>query len=274
MTKNISSREWENLSAYLDGYLSQKERQRLEERLQHSPELQNGLEELRRTRRVLRSQPKMKAPRNFTLTADMVGARAKGRSTPRIFPVLRLASVLASILLVFVVVGDLLTVPAVQTAQFGAANRIVEEAAPQAPESGEVEMPAAVPEAQEYSEKGLEPQGTPPGIMMMAAPTQTTEGIQAEPPAALTAPSGGGGQPSADQATDTAAAAAAGAAEAIAPTETPLPAPELIPAPTESPVEAPPPSGRIYWRAAEIFLALIAIGSGLLAVLLRRSSSG
>ncbi len=117
MTKYITSRDWEALSAYLDGYLTQKERQRLEERLLHSAELKYGLEELRRTRQVLRSQPKMRAPRNFTLTPDMVGVKTTRPSDPRIYPVMRLASVLASILLVLVVVGDFLTVSVYQTAQ-------------------------------------------------------------------------------------------------------------------------------------------------------------
>lgn len=171
----------------------------------------------------------------------------------------------------------MLTVPTIQTARFEASNRVVEEAAPQESGAGEAEMPAEAPEAQTYSEKGLEPEGTPPpGMMMLVAPTQTASGIQAEPPAALTAPSGGGGQPAEDQATDTAAEeeAAAAAAGMIAPTETQPPTPELLPAPTEVPVEAPLPRGRIYWRTAEIILALIAVVSGLLAVILRRSSSG
>jgi anti-sigma factor RsiW len=266
MTKNISSRDWEALSAYLDGYLSKKERQRLEERLQQSMELKNGLEELRRTRRVLRSQPKMRAPRNFMLTADMVGAKATSRSTPRFFPVMRLASVLASILLVLVVVGDLLTAPIIQTAQLDGANRAVEEAATQAPEAGEEEMPAAVPEAQRYSEKALEPEATAnAGIMMMAAPTEEAQGAPAEPPSGLTSPSGGGGPSAEGQATDTAAV--------VAPTETSPPTEELMPAPIETPTPTAP-SGRIYWRTAEILLALIAVTSGLIALYLRLSSSG
>lgn len=266
MTKRINSRDWEDLSAYLDGYLTQKERRRLEERLQYSVELRNGLEELRKTRHVLRSQPKMRAPRNFTLTADMVGAKDSRQTAPRFFPVMRLASVLASILLVLVVAGDLLTASSFQTAQMDQANRAVEMEAPRAPEEGEVEMPAAVPEAQSYSEKGLEPDTTAPaGMTMLAAPTEEAQGTPAAAAEALTSPSGGGGAPPEAQPSAT--------SEAIAPTEAPPPTAEIMTAPaeTQAPVQAPE---RTYWRTAEILLLLIAISSGVIAIYLRRSSGG
>ena len=83
MTKNISMREWEALSAYLDGQLPAKERTRLETQLNQAPELRSALEDLRRTRSVLRSQPKVRAPRNFTLTPEMAGLGARpGRRAP------------------------------------------------------------------------------------------------------------------------------------------------------------------------------------------------
>jgi anti-sigma factor RsiW len=264
MTKNITSREWETLSAYLDGYLTQKERQRLEERLLSNMELRNGLEELRRTRQVLRSQPKMRAPRNFTLTPEMVGVKASRRSVARIFPVMRLASVLASILLVLVVVGDLLTIPVSQPAQMDMARSGVEVTEAEMPAMEEAaEMLAAAPEVEGASEKAMEPDATPPGeVMMMAAPTEELQDPQAEPPAALTMPSGSGGQPAEES--------AAADAELSLPTETPLPTVEPTPAPVEEPAPASPPA-RSHWRTAEILLALIAISSGLIALYLRRS---
>jgi anti-sigma factor RsiW len=102
MTKKVSSRDWEALSAYLDDQLSSKERARLEARLQHSPELRSGMDQLRATRAVLRNQPRMRTRRNFTLTPEMVGQRQSGRA----YPTVRLAAVLVSILLVLVFVGD------------------------------------------------------------------------------------------------------------------------------------------------------------------------
>lgn len=102
MTDEIKLRDWEALSTYLDGQMSAKERKRLESRLQASAELRAGLVELKRTRDILRSQSKVRAPRNFTLSAQMVGLR---QASPA-YPAMRLAAVLASLLLVLVVVGD------------------------------------------------------------------------------------------------------------------------------------------------------------------------
>ena len=48
MTTKISPREWEALSAYLDGALSSQERNRLEERLEENPEMHSALQDLRR----------------------------------------------------------------------------------------------------------------------------------------------------------------------------------------------------------------------------------
>ena len=66
MTTPISDRDWEAISAYLDGELNPKERARLDARLQANADLRAALEDLRRTRTVLRSQPRLHAPRNFT----------------------------------------------------------------------------------------------------------------------------------------------------------------------------------------------------------------
>lgn len=273
MTKNISSRDWEALSAYIDGYLSQRERQQLEERLQRSMELKHGLDELRRTRQVLRSHPKMRAPRNFTLTPEMVSVQETRRSGSGMFPVMRLASVLASILLVLVVVGDLLTVPLMRTTQSVMTDSAIEAPAPELPAMEEAEMPAemlaAVPVTEGPSEKALAPNATPEGeMMLMVAPTEEALEAQTEPPAALAMPSGGGGRGEDAQAT-----AEAGLS---VPAETPAPIQGFAPAPMDEPAAlAPPqPAGRIYWRTAEILLALVAISSGLVALYLRRSATG
>jgi hypothetical protein len=106
MTK-ISPRDWEALSAYLDGQLKPKERARLDIRLKENEALQSALDELRRTRELLRSQPRLKAPRNFTLTPEMAGMHSGQRSIPSAYPALRLASVLATIFFLVVFFGDL-----------------------------------------------------------------------------------------------------------------------------------------------------------------------
>ena len=70
-----SRRDLEQLSAYLDGQLSQSDRARLEIRIKSDAGLAAALEELRQTRAFLRRTPQRHAPRNFTLTPGMAGIR-------------------------------------------------------------------------------------------------------------------------------------------------------------------------------------------------------
>lgn len=86
------------LSAYLDNELSIAKRQSLEKRLQNEPDLRRKLDDLRKTKMALRSLARVHAPRNFTLTPDMVKVRQK-RQVPW-FSTLKLATSLAAILLV------------------------------------------------------------------------------------------------------------------------------------------------------------------------------
>ncbi len=88
----------EMLSAYLDDALTAAERQTLEARLVRDPELREHLEQLRVTRSLVRGLPRIKAPRNFTLSAEMVRLR-RPKARPMV-SLLRLASSLAAILLV------------------------------------------------------------------------------------------------------------------------------------------------------------------------------
>jgi hypothetical protein len=88
----------EQLSALLDGKLSQAETVKLESRLKTDPNLQSILDDLTQTRSLLRRLPRRKAPRNFTLTPQMAGVKPP---TPRSVPTLRFATMLATFLLVF-----------------------------------------------------------------------------------------------------------------------------------------------------------------------------
>jgi hypothetical protein len=107
MTTPIHPREWENLSAYLDNELNTKESHQLEARVQADSDLRNALESLISTREILRSQPDLRAPRNFTLTPEMAGILARKRSSSTIYSTMRLASVLATIFLVVLTAGNL-----------------------------------------------------------------------------------------------------------------------------------------------------------------------
>lgn len=104
MAEYLSPRDWQNLSEYLDGVLDTESARNLEIRLKAEPKLRQALDELRRTRLLLRSAPRLRAPRKFTLTSAMVGA--KPVQDKRNYSALRLAFAFAFILLVAIVVGD------------------------------------------------------------------------------------------------------------------------------------------------------------------------
>jgi hypothetical protein len=103
MTRPLSPRDYETLSAYLDGELSPKDQARIETRIHASPEWQAGLDELRYTHVILSRTPLRRAPRNFTLKPSMV----RGRVVSPAYPIFRLASALASILLILAFASDL-----------------------------------------------------------------------------------------------------------------------------------------------------------------------
>ena len=143
MKNQMSPRDWQLLSAYMDGQLSERERVQVEQRLNASPELQENLQVMRRNRAMLRSLPSRPVPRNFTLTPDMVPQPFRFRG---LFPVLRLSSALAALLVMVMFMVDLL--PGVSPAQ-----------APMM-QSAALE-PAAPPEAGEMSALGVQEEDQP-----------------------------------------------------------------------------------------------------------------
>ncbi len=177
MSMKISRRDWERLSAYIDMQLSARERARLEKRLQSDAALQAALDDLHTMRGALRRLPKVRAPRDFRLTPEMAGQRVA--HAPRLFPTFRLASLVASLLLVLLVLGDVfgfggmalsprqeLAVPSAEMAvevadELPAAEEpaaIVEEAAPEAEAivEGEPESLAVEKAAEDQAGAALE----------------------------------------------------------------------------------------------------------------------
>src|SRR5512141_1837172 len=112
MRAQLTNHEYEQLSAYIDGQLAPGEQRRLEEHLRARPEMQEALEDLQRMRTLLRSVPRRRAPRNFTLTPAMVGEqggrRKRGGFSFNLFPALSFASVVATFALVASIVFGLL----------------------------------------------------------------------------------------------------------------------------------------------------------------------
>lgn len=91
----MNQRDIERISEYLDGRLDSSDSARLETRLASDPALASTLDALRASRALLRRLPKRRAPRNFTLTRQMVGLKPP---LPRSYPVFRFATALATLL--------------------------------------------------------------------------------------------------------------------------------------------------------------------------------
>jgi hypothetical protein len=94
----MNFRDVELLSAYLDGQLSPSDSIRLESRLASDQNLQAVMDDLRTARGLLRQLPQRRVPHNFTLTTKMAGLKAP---EPRVYPVFRLATVVAALLFMF-----------------------------------------------------------------------------------------------------------------------------------------------------------------------------
>jgi len=107
MNEQITFKDWEALSAYIDEQLSVRENTRLEKRLETDNVLKAALLEIQKIKAILQSQPIIKAPRNFTLTPEMVGQKTASPFKVNLFSSLRIASILATILFLVVFLGDL-----------------------------------------------------------------------------------------------------------------------------------------------------------------------
>lgn len=100
MSAERNLNDTELLSAYIDGQLTAEERSALESRLQNDAELRQQLALLRATVDLIRELPQLTAPRDFTLTPQMV--RTTGSRRVYTFSLLSAA---AAIVLLFVGFG-------------------------------------------------------------------------------------------------------------------------------------------------------------------------
>lgn len=140
----MNQRDLELLSSYLDGQLKPSDSARLEKRLTSDPDLRSVLDDLRAARGLLRQLPMRKAPRNFTLTPQMVG---KKPPLPRSYPAFRFVTALATLLFV-ATVGVNFLVPQMAsqplaTGMGGGGGGAPDTYAAQAPEAAATEAPAA-----------------------------------------------------------------------------------------------------------------------------------
>lgn len=129
LRKTKEEREREAITAYLDGQLSAAERTQLEKELAHNSHLQTELEAQRQVKASLSQLPRLRAPRNFTLDPAVYGRRQPSFAF-QIYPKLRLASAVMTVLLVAVVAVEW-TIPNLEPASTPMASQAeqVEEVA-------------------------------------------------------------------------------------------------------------------------------------------------
>ena len=107
MLGKLSDQDLALLSAYLDGELKQSDHQRVVARLEHEADLRAALTTLRQLKGTLRSLPQPQAKRHFTLGPEH--ARLSLGQRLGLANSWGLASAAASLLLVLVFAGELLT---------------------------------------------------------------------------------------------------------------------------------------------------------------------
>ncbi|PKO06343.1 MAG: hypothetical protein CVU41_06355 [Chloroflexi bacterium HGW-Chloroflexi-3] len=106
MKLNYSPKDWQLLSSYLDGQLTNREVSIVETRLHSEPQLKLTLMEMQQTRYLLQHAKKIPVPRSFTLTPEMAVQIRPARKP--LFPFFSFASVIATIFLVVVILFEFL----------------------------------------------------------------------------------------------------------------------------------------------------------------------
>jgi anti-sigma factor RsiW len=158
----------EQLSSYLDGQLSPSESARLESRIASDPELASAFNDIRATRGILRKLPSRKAPRNFTLTRQMVGLKPP---LPRSYSFFRFSTAFATILFALTFAVNLLGPRLSYVGPLNMGSGGGYGGGPAAPQAAAPEMKesAVATEAPAATEA---PMASAPSLEMTAMPTQ------------------------------------------------------------------------------------------------------
>ena len=104
-SKQLSARELQLLSAYLDGELSDKDQKRVEKLLSDHRAANYSLEKLRQVKSVIKLLPIHKVPRNFTISTEEVSRSL----IPGLAGILRYASAVSAALLAVVLAFDFIS---------------------------------------------------------------------------------------------------------------------------------------------------------------------
>ncbi len=186
----MNQRDLDLLSSYLDGQLRPSDSARLEKRLSSDPNLRSVLDDLRSARGLLRRLPMRKAPRNFTLTPQMVRRKPP---LPRAYPAFRFVTALASLLFFFTLGLNFMVPQLARTQAFGmggggAPEILQAPAATQLPAA--TQAPAMQAPAATAAPATLAPTQAPAnGLAAVTTPTPAVEAPPGAPQATAVAPS-------------------------------------------------------------------------------------
>lgn len=238
----------ERLSTYIDGELTPREQETVEQHLATCPNCRWNLSTLRQTVQRASELPAVQVPRAFTIPAAAEPVRPARRSWT-LLPVLQGATALVALLLVFAVAGDaMLTgfaprgysgLPAMQEEVNVAETVLVEKAVEEERQVEATVVVAAESEAQAITAPAMpEPPAAEPEaeMMLQVAPSapMTATGTTSDDLEEVAETVMGGGMRGTD------AASAEEAEDSPVPTGTPLPAAEVMLAPTPLPSLAAP----------------------------------
>ncbi|HEY60397.1 MAG TPA: hypothetical protein G4N92_06920 [Anaerolineae bacterium] len=104
MSKKLTPKDWQLLSAYLDDQLKAGQKAQVEDRLRIDEEFKSAYQSLRHTQLLLHSLPTRRVTRNFTLTAAMI--KQSKPLLPSFAGVLRFSSVAAGLMLILLLAFD------------------------------------------------------------------------------------------------------------------------------------------------------------------------
>ena len=135
MSNNLPRQsDLEEINAYLDGEVTSEERRLIESRLKDDQELQELFNKLNRTRNLLRAQPVLRAPRNYTLKPQLAEHR---KSIWEVFinrnKLLQTASAMLSLVFGIWFCWNILSINQQKSLPMAAAPAKVYEAAPLTP---------------------------------------------------------------------------------------------------------------------------------------------
>lgn len=183
-------RSLDAFSEYLDGRLEPQRRARLEAHLSRCSACRTELEALRATVAHLRALPRAPVPRSFRISESQVTPPAPSSLWYGLLPGLRLASAVATVLLVAVIATDALFAPQAASVFTGVtasipAAREAPAPLPPSPESGAAEVPAR---GALSSEVGGASRATPE-VRRPSAQEDASKGLRTAPGGAAGAPS-------------------------------------------------------------------------------------